>query len=986
MHFRRLAIAGVFIIARAALAFAADAEPGARAITVIARDESGAPAAEAMVTCVEFDYSTIRLAPLRPEEMQQTDEMGKTVFSGLTAGTYYIFARTDRLGAFGRVDFNNSPEETLELSKPEPRQGETVTGKVVMAKNGKPVTARVLAGYNSHDFYDSISKKTNTDGSGAFVLEALYPGTLYIAVHPEDPTLYCLEGIVRVSLKDKKEEVTDLIFTVDLGTAIKGEVRQNDGSPAGRLWVYVSPMPYKWNFYTDKSSAFEIPNLPPSDTVYTLKANNETGEEGSVNVGPLDKGQIAEAIITLPPTTMMSHVQGEVVDTDGNPVPGATLSLVIPERATGNVTSTSTDDAGRFDWEIQGGAEGGVDVYISQQLRIGSTGLNVGPDVQVKEGGHITVTEGETVTGHRIVVALTPRPYLLGFVVDEQGAPVDATLDVLTDEYNRASAYTDNGQFAITRLPDKPYVVEVRAPGYQARIIEAGKDFDTDDKDMRIVLKRGPFPDDEPVWTALTGLDAVESEIAHVPGGKIIWRQCEQVYPQLAAEVPESEKPAPTPTPQPVPKVKTTVIDDNGAPVQRIVLPGRVYPMQFMPDYGYIEAYMMSPFDQASEIMTSESGVYELYPGTLVYAEDSAYAMAPGLNSRDYGLAPPESATISLYPAANLTLQIVDASGNPMEGVAVGLTTVSTQTLDVFPKTNASGEVIFERFGPGGYSFRVEEAPVYDTVAQAWETPSTAPTVVRIIVEPGKDQRETVQLGDEPGSGEALLTQWYDYRQRRIIAPDGAVKKAAKEAVAAAILQRLNALSGQGHWEANLVAQYLDVIKKLDLDHAVLALENLILRLEDSDNPYLQPLRVEPTLTTLIAVNGDESLPFLQSLAADAERPAFVRREALLSLSTLGTDAAVDAYKALLADAVARIGAPDPAKADSEGEAIQRTLHLVFEVIPTGDPNASSSEILGDIRIHDGDKAEVIYGGKIIYLDLRDGVWLIASIVSMPIP
>ena len=1148
MRFKPIALAVALAALLAAPASMAEEAAFEGTITVVARDESGAALPNAKVTCVEVDFESLRLAPLRPAEMKKTDAKGNAVFSGLSRSTYYVFARTDRLGAFGRVDFNDSHEETLELTlelgrsirgrivnesgrpiagvralrqeylevarsddegyvvlpnlppghtqfvfvcegfapvkenvrsatqefqiimtpggkvsgtvtgpngqtvagaaisaypfrtesdedghfelgwfptgqkvqvhannndnenwlagraevmvesadnqltlqltKPEPQTGETVTGMVIMAKTGEPVESRVFAGYNLRDFYESISKKAQSGSDGQFTLENLYPGTLYVAVHPDDPALYCLEGIVRVDLKDESREAANLVFTVAQGSAIKGVVRRQDGSPPDRLWVYLLPMLDKSNFYTDKSGAFEIPNLPPSDTVYTLKANNETGEEASIEVGPLDVGEVAEVTFELPPPTMTSRVQGIVVDTKGNPVPGATLSLRITERDTGNVTSTSTDDAGQFDWEIQGSAQGDVNVYMSRQLQIGSSVINAGPDVEVKDGGSLAVEEGQTVTGHRIVVALTPQPYLTGFVVDEQGNPVEASLDVLTDTTNHARAYLDKARFAIIKLPDKPYVIEVTAPGFQARILEPAKDFEPGAMDSQVVLEGGPFPENASVWAEVTGRDPVEAEIDAIPGGRIIWQRCQQMYPQLAAQVPDSERPTPSPSPQPVPKVQTTVVTEDGTPVQRIVLPGRIYPMQFMPDYGYIEAHMMSPYDQASEIRTSDDGIYELYPGALFYAEGSAYAMAPGLNYRDYGLTPPETATITLYPASKLTLRIVDAAGNPMEGVAAGLTTVSTQSLDVFPKTNASGEVTFERFGPGAYSFRVEEAPVYDAVEQAWETPTSAPTVVRIVVEPGKDLRETVQLGGEPGTGEALLTQWYDYGQRRITAPGATVKRAGKKAVAvaAAVAQRLNALSGQGHWEQRYLEQFLEVIEKLQMTETAPALENLILRLEDSDNPYLQPLRVEPILTTITAVKGGKSLPFLQSLAADAGRPASVRREAILSLSNFGTDAAVDAYKRLLADAATGAGAADPAKAESEGEAIKRTLHLVFDVIPTGDPNASSSEIMGDIRIRDHDKAEVIHGGKIIHLDFRDGVWLIASVVPMPIP
>ena len=283
------------------------------------------------------------------------------------------------------------------------------------------------------------------------------------------------------------------------------------------------------------------------------------------------------------PAVKPAQLRGAIVDAQGKPVPNVELQLSGPCKASSPDRNTISDARGAFSAEITGTGQ----IVVGAQKHVRNTEHSyIGIRCKIVEGAPFEVAEGVDKEVRLVVevgeepsrpssdtmALLTPKAgprtdpttgqlrRLAGNVIDENGKGVDVDVKVIAIspaikmmmEQNKNSPFvmnrmgmgsllsampthvgrnldTGESSFFIERLPEPPYVVEVRAKHYQARVLFPEEDFKEGDMSLVITLKKGPFPLGVSVWETVTGRPATEEAVAETELGDII-RQNERDY------------------------------------------------------------------------------------------------------------------------------------------------------------------------------------------------------------------------------------------------------------------------------------------------------------------------------------------------------------------------------------------------------------------------------------------------------------------------
>lgn len=494
----------------------------------VATDPEGKPVAGARV----FSH------PFKTE----TDEQGRFRIGWFPAdqSEAQILVQAQRGGASLSVSQNvplnpGKNEATLVLTVYDEqrvqREAAAIEGRVVMAGADKPVPSEIWISYAANDFYSP--KRVDTKRDGTFRIENL-PGdaTVSLVAMPKRKTLYSPSGVVSVKL-EKGETKKDVVLLADEGCAISGTLLDAEGKPVPEAEVIFKPWgPFYRSERTGRTGAFFIPNLEPN-LEYVLEfpvAGNTVRPERKVGV--VGKGEIAQVEVRLDPPMAEAVLRGTVVDAQTRPVPGARVSF--DDHRIGD--SGTTDNAGRFEmpFRVSERREVELRVDVNEEVIRGNTHHYVNPVVEVIQGGRVTLEPGKPVEVPRVVIRLAPRRYLTGRVTDPGGRSIPANLRILSGDAE-ASAYNGPEGFMVKDTPEHPYAVEVWLAGYRARVLESGRDFPVDARELNVTLQPGPFPEGASVLELVTGHE--DAEIDAMPGGDQI-RQRAQLYRDLAGQTP----------------------------------------------------------------------------------------------------------------------------------------------------------------------------------------------------------------------------------------------------------------------------------------------------------------------------------------------------------------------------------------------------------------------------------------------------------------
>jgi len=216
------------------------------------------------------------------------------------------------------VEVPTAQSVRLRLTRPRSLEGR------VKDRQGEPVAGARLffsesAGSPLGGGWDRSPSKGTTDAEGRFVLSGLKPGTAYVTAMA---TGYRTRAAQAVQVPEEGQ-APPVEITLDPGTSLEGIVRDSRGNPLPRAYVHVQgpdPTSFRMSIPTDETGHYEIGDLEPGPLEVQASLHNGPSTRVAREIRPgrnrLDL-KLAEG----------TEVSGRIVDSQGSPVPGASLTL-----------------------------------------------------------------------------------------------------------------------------------------------------------------------------------------------------------------------------------------------------------------------------------------------------------------------------------------------------------------------------------------------------------------------------------------------------------------------------------------------------------------------------------------------------------------------------------------------------------------------------------------------------------------------------------
>ncbi len=857
-----------------------------------------------------------------------------------------------------------------------------LSGKVVMEGTGKPVQARLYTAFERERYDMKPCGHTNPDGTFRLEMTKLRP---YFYVHPVDGSCYAVESPIQLQLdKDMK----DLVFTVKPGHSLRGHVTDQDGKPAAGTWVALENFPgYTIQVPSNDRGYFTITHLPPVSGHYTLNAGKDT----KVEVPAGTPGTIIDGIvIKLPPADEGSLVEGMVVDGQGAPAGGVSLNFQQQAAGTPLFEQGKTDSRGRFSLRFKNAGPISLKVWKSMQVKMGELESRNARPCPVREGGQFDVAANGPPQRVRVVVDLPPSeiPLVAGWVEDDQGRPVEAKLQLYGE--STPQTHSCSNAFLVYNVQSgDPFLLEFTLEGCQARVLEMGRDFALGDRSVRVVMKKGPYAEEESIWASATGRPDTPEAVAGMLMGERV-KQQEAEYERLAGRLggkkpPEETKPLPAPPqPQAPGEVEIVVTDPQGRPIKEIThRAARALGAEYQPEIRQENAVEASDAPKLSQ--SNPDGRYRVPNMCLIGAPGSAsrlVAVRPGEMC-----APPLA--VVLGPAASVTVRVEDLDGKPLEGVAVGpLDDISLHTSNNYqylPKTGADGRVRFDSL-PSGFYIYAAAMPI---TAGANSLNGPYEQIAAAKVGWGECAERTINVGTpKPGSMEAMLSEW----RQNIYSPEvidqavAALDKAGRHDLERIVVKQLRAIPAIVGLNTAQVTVLARAAAALESRKAVEPLQAVFPTARIISGSFFDH-GTEAVMETLVRLRGERMTDYFESVAGNAEASRDARVQALIALGRIGTDKAIAAFRRLRDAAYGKNGAPDRHPAYTDGERMAEAAAMILHYIP-GEAGTLFAALPADSASVSADHNDgsMSYGHYTLHFHRFGNEWLLLKMEAMPMP
>ncbi|HYE65559.1 MAG TPA: carboxypeptidase-like regulatory domain-containing protein [Pyrinomonadaceae bacterium] len=305
------------------------------------------------------------------------------------------------------------------------------------------------------DFFAEVDQALNASAGGGRILELFGD-----EVTPE------AHGLARVTSLNQKAYVRAAVTRLPLPTMV--------GANTYVLWSVMSDGRIVY------MGSLPTTNLNDSDIYVRVGGFNSDDFDLFVTAEmrrPISRPSGRRALSTRSEQDVLARVgaiAGQVVDSAGNPVAGATVSAVPENQTAGGMppitfTAASTDEGGRF--YLEGVTPGTYIIYAAKESAgYPSTSFNffvADPRSAPK------VTVGEQQVAQNVLVRLGPKAArLVGRIVDAKtGQPVDRAEIFLTradnpNNYHITGPNRPGGDFQLL-VPSIAFKIKVSAPGYQ---------------------------------------------------------------------------------------------------------------------------------------------------------------------------------------------------------------------------------------------------------------------------------------------------------------------------------------------------------------------------------------------------------------------------------------------------------------------------------------------------------------------------------------
>ena len=393
-----------------------------------------------------------------PLQRAYSDSDGSFLFEDLPVGQYQLQA--DAAGYAASLSDTlaiDGPPVTLVMAR-----GTRLSGLVLRASDRSPVSG-VRVGLTADDYRD-LKFAAASDVQGKFFLDDVPEGVAFVT--SDDPRYTFVPPQSRIDVRtgvnarvelllEDAARVSGRVSDPTTGKAIAGVVIEARTPDGRRNWL--SPP-------TDGEGNYELAGIPPGPVrVFLGRVPVPYGRgvnESEQNI-TLQPGEVLEGLDFEAPSGVM--VCGTVVDGQGRPVPGATVSLSAPHPKNGEILGfrhTDTDASGVFCFA-------NADVAV---IPVGRSDYRRGI-IQLEANHRGARSEivslpdvSESVSD--VVLELLPRAagVIAGRVVDERGNPAVASLRLsqpeLTNQFDRRLSRTDaDGHFLFQDLAAGEYEI-----------------------------------------------------------------------------------------------------------------------------------------------------------------------------------------------------------------------------------------------------------------------------------------------------------------------------------------------------------------------------------------------------------------------------------------------------------------------------------------------------------------------------------------------
>ena len=922
-------------------------------ISVTVQNEDGSPAAGLEVQCAYWGNQIPRNAPLDASERATTDTGGRCTFSGLPRYHYMLHAATANAGAWKRATlFSNQTAIDVTLTL---KSLPAWTG-TVCDDQGNPLPGVMVC-------VDRVLPAAVTGEDGKWRIDN---------VSDVGEVSFMKEGY-GCAFAGGLQMMNPVQIFMRKGVVLDCRLEYPDGSPAPGIEVDCHDM----KAWTDENGRFRTIPFPPDEKIHlqawrgnevkgfhldsTVIAKQGPVQEVTLQFEPYAKSRVAAALrhpiqsvrelfgSTSTPTTQEEVlppakqspgvIKGTLVDTSGKPVEGVPLMLMSAHELLlartnpeGKFAATEVKKPGEYRFRaekhIPVGPNGDV-LYTVQRYRF-------------VEGESVTVKEGESIDV-RVVVDPIPAFAVAGKVIDETGAAVvRPQIQPLVPVSGWFAHSDDAGWFVCQQGVEIPFFIEFVKRGYQAVVLECGKQLKIGDLNSKVVMKKGPFADGESVFAAVTGFED-KPESWTIAGVNL--KEREDRYRSLAQEEEpqRSQRPASSASKSVEPNTYAVrVMDAKGNPVTRIFV-------QRAESYTWTRPTgpdLICP-DGAKQVMDSPDGLFNvtslggIVPNAVFVSADGTGAVLVRFDKSQEEGKPVE---VVLHPAAKVVIHVTDYDGQPVSGVSVG---PPGHEMDFhanagrLPLTDATGAVTFDLLPPGGYSYRVY-VPRADSNA-GFES-------VSLNVEPGQTAEGTLHFGELTGATpEAEVDRWCKAFSSRDAEKPPVPDQEMTARMAEVISQRLNGLPGKDSWELRQAAWLAEVSKELGLKSVAPALVQAYSRLAAISTPSVRP--AGPLAEAIGALGGDEAVDALSQVAATPGISTETSADALIALCALRSEKAIKKWVELRDAAFQKHGAPKRKESYTHAEKIMEAIQMTFHVIPLPDRPGNQEWIPGNLRI-----------------------------------
>ena len=439
---------------------------------VVRSQLDGTPIANAEVSVASASPARNPLGSVSALPRATTDLRGQFRVTGVPPGAVELSAYADGFSSREPLTIDITVGEQasdIELWVP-PAYG--VSGVVTGEHDNTPMPDAEVALFN---LGSRLLRQARTDEAGRFELVGVPPGTH--SIHAVAQTTHA-PATFATTVTVKRADITNVAVTLPQGYAIRGSLSSASSArislePATGLTASrnlidgLSQVAASFLARIDVSTTgdFTISNVPPGR--YNVIAQDRRSRRGGIAQVHVGNADVDNVVIDL---ESMMRVCGHVVETDGTPAAGLSVTATLKDRFSLSTPTAITKHNGEYELDFvhRRGPKLGVTLKLFD---------SAGTPLMV-DSISSTQPESAACDVNMVTRISAPRAHLEGLVVDENGDPVADAWVIAhhrrgkVTATSRPSLTNSSGQFIIRGLQPVPHTVTAASPQLGVRGVQ----------------------------------------------------------------------------------------------------------------------------------------------------------------------------------------------------------------------------------------------------------------------------------------------------------------------------------------------------------------------------------------------------------------------------------------------------------------------------------------------------------------------------------